>query len=249
MTATPSPSGRPEPRRVLIVGDSNCLPRRDGKYRGSWVQLLKRTLPDVDFIVLADGSRSTEYLAQNPRVQPDGRIEYDPSSLEMYEPSVVIINLGIVDCAPRLFRKVESQIIGRLPPRLQQAVIALAKRLRRRRVDRTYVSQAAFEANARQYLARCVTAGVDQVIIVGIPTPDARGVRINPLIRQAAAAYNSILARLAAGTKGAIFLDPLHPEQDVSVLYDADGYHLSPHGHAVVFREIATAMRVGQDLP
>ena len=110
-----SSGSRLGPLRILIVGDSNCLPRREGKYKDSWIYLLKQAYPTADFIVLADGSRTTEYLAQHPRKRPDGSIEYDPSSLEIYDPAVVILNLGIVDCAPRMFRKIESQVIGRLP--------------------------------------------------------------------------------------------------------------------------------------
>ena len=245
MTDLPSEPDHAQPRRILIVGDSNCLPRRDVKYRASWIYLLKQSLPGDDFIVLADGGRTTEFLAQNPKVHPDGGIEYDPSSLEIYEPSIVILNLGIVDCAPRMFRKIESQVIGRLPNSLMKLVIAIARKLRRRRLDRTYVSTTAFEANAHQYLDRCVAAGVEHMIIIGIPTADLRGMRKNPLLRQADATSNSIWARLASEIKGAIFLDPLHPAQDISILYEADGYHLSLHGHLVLFRTIAAALHPG----
>lgn len=228
--------------RVLIVGDSNCLPRREGKYEDSWIYRLKQANPTADFIVLADGSRTTEYLATHPRKRPDGSIEYDPSSLETYDPTVVILNLGIVDCAPRLFSKIESQVISRLPEILRAGIIAAAKRFRRRRVTRVYVSHAAFEANVHQYLARCSASGVKRVIIIGIPTPDSRGVSKNALLPQAVAAYNATWARLASGRAGVTFLDPLHPEQPVSRLYEADGYHLSPYGHGAVFRAIEEAL-------
>ena len=229
-------------RRVLIIGDSNCLPRREGKYRHSWVSLLKQALAGDDIIVLADGSRTTEYLALNPRTRPDGKIDYDPSSLEMFDPAIVILNLGIVDCAPRLFTRNESRVLGLLPTPLRKTAIATARWLRSRTARRVYVHRGAFEHNVRQYLDRCSAVPVEKIIIIGIPSPDARCTRKNPGIRQAVADYNAILARLAAGRPWAVLVDPLHPEQEISELYTEDGYHLSTRGHVIVFEALARAL-------
>jgi acyl-CoA thioesterase I len=229
-------------RRVLIIGDSNCLPRRDGKYRDSWVSLLKRAMAGDDLIVLADGSRTTEYLVLNPLVRPDGEIDYDPSSLEMFDPAIVILNLGIVDCAPRLFTRNESRVLSLLPAPLRKTAIATAKLLRGRTPRRVYVPRRAFENHVRQYLDRCAAVPVEKLIFIGIPTPDARCTRKNPAISHAVADYNAILARLAASRPWAVLVDPLHPEQEVSALYTEDGYHLSPRGHVIVYEAIARAL-------
>jgi len=235
-------TGRHPARRVLIIGDSNCLPRPPGKYADSWIYLLKQAMPQVDFVILADGSRTTEYLAIYPRRRPDGTLEYDPANLEIYEPRIVICNLGIVDCAPRLFTKFESRFLSTIPTQLRTVLIAATKRIRRRTSLRAYVRLPAFEHNVRQYLARCRASGVGKVILIGIPTPDIRGTRRNPTIREAVAQYNAVLAGFSRQDERVVFIDPLQPEQDVSRLYVDDGYHLSIAGHRRLYCALAKVL-------
>lgn len=229
--------------RVLVIGDSNIYPRRGDRYQDMWVARLKRVMSHADFIVLEAGGRTTEFLVLYPQEMADGTIEYSPSSLEAFEPHLVIVQLGIVDCAPRYFRRFESKVIGNLPAVVRKPMIALAKKIRSRRHDRAYVSAPAFEANVSRYLERCERAQVARVILIGIPLPDMRGLGHNPQLKVAVENYNRILARLAAARAKVDFIDPLRPEAAESALYVEDGYHLSPHGHAVVFGAISDVLR------
>lgn len=231
-----------ERRRVLVLGDSLAVARLKVKYRDTWICRLKGALPNDDVISLSDGGRMTKYLAINPTKRPDGTIEYDPYSLESFEPGIVILSLGIVDCAPRIFSRKESYFVGKFPAWLREMLIFLAKRLRTRDDRRAYVSPGEFEENVRQYLERCRKAGVERVVIVGIATPDSRGLLANPGLASAAARYNDIYRRLCQTFEFATFTDPLRPSEDVSPLYIEDGYHLSPYGHFVAYEAILKAL-------
>jgi len=233
-TLEPDPKPGVEARRVLIIGDSNCLARPNGRYRQTWVYYLKQSLVGVDVILLAENSRTTEYLVLYPVRRPDGSVEYDPTSLEMYEPNWVIVNLGFVDCSPRLFSRGENQILARLPASARKAVISACKRLRRPSTSRAYVKPTAFEANVRQYLERCGSAGVEGVVLIGILSPNDGYRRKNPGIQRSVEEYNAILARLGRAYPKVYFIDPLHPEQRESPLYVEDGYHLSAYGHRLL---------------
>lgn len=236
-------------RRMLIVGDSLAAPRLTLKYRDTWVCRLKDVFPDHDIIALVDGGRTTKFLALNPTRNSDGTIEYDRYSLELFEPSIVIISLGIVDCAPRLFSRRESFFVDRIPRRLRTALVVAVKRLRSRATSRAYVSAREFEENVRQYLERCRDLQVDRVIVIGIATPDTRGLSSNAGLGEAAARYNEIYKRLCDEFSFARFVDPLQPREEISPLYVEDGYHLSVQGHAAVYHSVAAAVGLGAPMP
>ena len=231
-----------ERRRVLIVGDSTAAPRPKVKYRDTWEYHLKETLPNQDVIALVSRGRTTDFLGLNPTRRPDGTVDYDHYSLESFEPSIVILNLGVVDCAPRLFSLRESFFVDRIPKRFRDALIFAAKRIRTRTDLRAYVGPGKFEGNVRQYFERCRNAGIDRVVVIGIATPDERALASNPGMGEAATRYNDIYKRLCKDFEFATFIDPLHPRESVSPLYLEDGYHLSPHGHSVVYDAIAVAL-------
>ncbi len=238
--------GKEERRRILIIGDSTASPRLTVKYRDTWACKLKNVMPDDDFIVLVDGGRTTKFLAINPTKCPNGTIGYDPYPLEIFEPNVIILNIGIVDCAPRLFSRRESYFVDRMPERLRKILIFLAKRLRTRTDLRAYVDPREFEANVRQYLERCRNEKIEHFIIIGIPTPDERTLVKNPRLSDAAARYNAIYKRLCMDFNFVTFIDPLHPNESVSSLYLEDGYHLSSYGHSHVYDAIVTVLGKGQ---
>lgn len=225
--------------RALIVGDSLAAPRLRLKYSDTWICSLKAAFPALDFNILVEGGRTTRFLALNPTRMADGRLVHDEYSLEAFEPRVVILNLGIVDCAPRIFSRRESFFVARLPGGVREPLVRMAKRIRPRSDLRAYVPPGEFEENVLQYLDRCRKSNVEKLVIIGIPTPDSRALSNNAGLAEAAVIYNQILVRLCEKFDFSSFIDPLHPSERVSSLYLEDGYHLSKLGHAAVFNAIA----------
>lgn len=219
-------------RRVLIIGDSSALPGHGNAYEDTWVYLLKESYPAWDFIANCEGATTTEALGQ-----PGAR---GADCMALYRPDAVVLQLGMVDCAPRLFKRgsLAEAFVRRLPACLARPVVALKKRWRGRALRNAYVSPADFERNLRVYLERCRAAGVKGVIAVAIAWPDDRMVAANRLVRNAVARYNAILASLA-GSDGLLrCVDPLSAAQAGPHLYDSDGYHPNPAGHRKVFEAL-----------
>ncbi len=233
-------------RRLLIIGDSTADPRREVQYRDTWICLLKAALPNVDVIPLLDGGRTTDYLCLYPRSRPDGSVEYDPCTLETFEPEIVVLNLGIVDCAPRLFSYRESYFLERMPQRLRGWIIAAAKRVRTRNDKRAYVDAGRFEKNLRQYFERCKVARVERLVVIGILYPDGRAVASNPGLTEAVSRYNAIYRRLCKEYDFAVFVEPLREQQDGSHVFIEDGYHPSAGGHAAIFQSVAQILHRGR---
>lgn len=234
-------------QRLLVIGDSTVDARREVPYQDTWICRLKAAMPDTDVIVLADGGRTTDFLALHPVRGTDGSVGYHPFSLEAFDPHMVVLNLGIVDCAPRLFRRAESFFLERLPERLREWIISVARRLRRRNDRRAYVPPARFERNLRQYFERCEAAGVERLVVIGIISPDDRALERNPGLRGASSRYNAIYRELCRHFDFAVFIEPLRPKEAVSCLFIGDGYHPSSHGHSEVFRALASVLDLPRD--
>tara|TARA_B110001452_G_scaffold119986_1_gene99552 strand:+ start:11406 stop:11687 length:282 start_codon:yes stop_codon:yes gene_type:complete len=88
--------------RVLCIGDSTSLPGRSNKYEDTWIFKLKKRYTNWDFITFFKRALTTNVL-----IEMGGGDENYPNPegadcLEHYLPDKVIIQLGIVDCAPRL---------------------------------------------------------------------------------------------------------------------------------------------------
>ncbi len=91
---------------ILFLTDSLSLPR-DGKiekvkYEDTYPFLLKKKFAEHDFIFLGIGGATITDLHRQS------------SYYKGVNPDLVFIQCGIVDCAPRPFRKLETKIINKL---------------------------------------------------------------------------------------------------------------------------------------
>ncbi len=97
--------------KALIVADSLSMPRKGIPYDDTWPSILNCIRKDIHWI-----QRSQRALNSNHIV---GSLKED--YLEYYRPDIVILQIGIVDCAPRLFPSdsLITKIINRFPVRIQ----------------------------------------------------------------------------------------------------------------------------------
>jgi len=104
---------------VLILTDSLAFPRGEPEvvmYEQTWVSLLKSRFPDVDFIHCGRGGATIGDLFKHSAYY-HGTIK----------PSLVLMQTGIVDCAPRALSVIEQQVLQRLPV-LGPLVLSLVRR-------------------------------------------------------------------------------------------------------------------------
>lgn len=95
-------------RRILLITDSLAFPRVTPefvRYEDTYVALLKRRFPDWDFIHVGRGGATIVDLYKHTT--------YFHGTIN---PDLVIMQCGIVDCAPRTLTQIEQQILLRVPP-------------------------------------------------------------------------------------------------------------------------------------
>ena len=125
--------------KVLVITDSLGFPRDTPelvRYDETWIAILKRRFNSIDFIHCGRGGATIRELFQHSF--------YYHTTLQ---PALVLIQSGIVDCAPRALTVIEQQVIQRLPI-VGAYLSSLARRYapylrRRRRIS--FTSPPAFE--------------------------------------------------------------------------------------------------------
>jgi len=94
-------------KKILVLTDSLAFPRSDPEkvfYTETYIGLLKERFPRIDFIHYGHGGSTIVNL-----------YEYSKYFHDTIVPDLVIIQCGVVDCAPRALTFTEQQIIKRVP--------------------------------------------------------------------------------------------------------------------------------------
>ena len=105
--------------QVLLITDSLAFPRAMPEvvsYDETWVAILKRQFRDTDFVHCGRGGATIRELFQHSA--------YYHTTIQ---PALVLIQSGIVDCAPRALTLIEQQILQRVPL-VGSPLTALARR-------------------------------------------------------------------------------------------------------------------------
>lgn len=213
---------------VLCVGDSLGMPRSDVSFFDTWYYKLSSTKNEYYFV-----NNFRRALTTNELISPD--------FLENYRPSIVILQVGIVDCAPRIFKKdsLIPKIVNRLPAFIKNLFWITLKRYKKRTPKNSDVSLEDFSLNLNNYLKRCELCMVEKVIIIKIQKPGSNMVRKNKNIYKSIQSYNYIIDSLEF--KGDLcVIDPLGDAVDSD--YISDGYHLNSNGFDKVFNKLTLVL-------
>lgn len=206
-------------KRILVVTDSLGFPRHEPemlRYGDTYIAQLKARYPQYDFIHQGYGGATIRELLQHTA--------YFERTLE---PVLVIMQSGVVDCAPRALTRIEQYVVANLPI-LNRLLVLLVKRyspLLRRVRKITYTSPSNFAEYVDRFEKR-----FDNVIWLGIvPSTPEWEKRVTGIGRQIEL-FNAILARHKL-----IQTDNLG-EQDMM----SDHHHPNASGHRKIF-ELLTA--------
>lgn len=226
--------------KVVAIGDSLALPGHLIEYEDTWICKVKKAFPEYDFITLFKRQLTTDILTTSGG-GIDG-VDNKPlgaDCLEFFNPDIVILQLGIVDCAPRLIKEnsFEAKVINRMPEALRKVYLKFVKITRKRSVNRAYVTPLKFTANLQNYLERCTSLNLKKVIVIKICYPDKKMLAQNPDIGQAVEIYNTIFDQFALKYH---LVKPIHPldsrRYDVEIFQD--GYHPNIRGHELIYQDL-----------
>jgi len=226
-------------KKVIYIADSLALPRENVLYEDTAISLLKHRFRNLDFITVFKRSITTNVLVEWGG-NNYGQINNFPMGsdcLEFYNPKIIILQLGIVDCAPRLLTRLDKLFIRRLSKSLADNYIKIAKRYRKRKTSNTFVSPRKFENNLLDYFDRCKRNNIEKVLIIKIPIPTKEMIDLNPLILENVTLYNRIYDSLAKKYSFIKCLNPLSPSKyDINIY--VDGYHPNKKGNFFVFKAL-----------
>lgn len=233
---------------ILIFGDSLSLPRRihNNKgilydiitYQDTYISKLTNYFIEFNFVTIARGGQTSEILNVTELVDINNKKNMYLDIGE-YNPSIIIIFIGIVDCAPRLFTRNESALLSKIPKLISKLIIKIVKKLRNRSVKRAYVDINRYTNYFENIFKYCKFNNIN-IGIVGIPYGDNRAINNNPYIIDAAKKYNDSINHIIKEKYTKVqFINLFNFNNEVSSDYFLeDGYHLSKIGHQLVFESI-----------
>ena len=218
-------------KKIIIITDSVSMPRPEIPYEDTWVYLIKKEFPHYDIIDRTGrGSTSTRLVTEG-----GGGVDL----LETYRPDIVILQLGMAECAPRLFDKkgLEFRIVSRmLPDGLRRRYIARVKRRRVRDPRVTDVAPEQFRRNIAAYFERA-RAIPTRVIVIPILPPTREYLRKSPHALGNVERYNQIYRDTARLFPNVEIVDPFRNGIDINEI-SVDELHIGARGSDIVFKAL-----------
>jgi hypothetical protein len=202
-------------KKILILSDSLALPRKYPEvcnYEDTWPQIIKREGFEIHQVSIG-GATSQDLLRQ---------CHYHAA----FNPDVVIVQVGIVDCAPRFMTKPELSMCRQIPF-VGTKIINLINKpwiIKRRKI--TYVKHTNFSRNVME-ISRCFKDV--EVFFLGILPACDTYEKTLPGIKKNILQYNKILQ------KNAKYLSLDHIDNSGIM---SDFHHLNSKGHQLVYNKL-----------
>ncbi|QEC78076.1 SGNH/GDSL hydrolase family protein [Mucilaginibacter ginsenosidivorax] len=226
--------------KILIIADSNGMPRNEITYEETWVYKLITSLPALHFI---DRSRRASTVE---RLITEGgdvvNVKQGADLLEYYNPDVVILQLGIVDCSPRYVnnRNVFVKILNQMPNKVQSFFYRFIKKYTTRNPNYAFVRADKFKKILEQFILRAAAIST-KVLAITIAPVTEEFVRKSPHIRKSIASYNNIYKELSSKFPGFFIVDPFDESVDIEFIA-LDEFHVNNEGHSLIYNNVKTAL-------
>ena len=225
-------------KSILCIGDSLSMPRNTVLYKDTWYSKLKKEFPNIDFNPQFKRAITTDVLVEwgGGDFETIESFPFGSDCLEFYKPDIVILQLGIVDCAPRLIRNgsLNFYISKILKGKLLKIYFSFLKRYTNRNSYNVKVSKDKFRNNIENYLKRCKNEKIYKVIIIGICYPNDIMIKKNQLITNNVNDYNNIFKDISKKYNFVKFISPLDARKYNYEIY-VDGYHPNTAGNRLVY--------------
>lgn len=218
--------------RILVITDSISIPRPGIPYEDTWIYHFKNVFPGCDIIDRPMRGATTSRLVTEGGGGAD--------LLEFYTPGIVIIQLGLEECAPRLFKKTGFEhffMHKLLPKRFLHRYISYIKKRRVRSPECTEIAHAVTENNIRTYIERSRKHGA-KIVYCKIHRACDYYLSKSPFVQQNISRFNKMLDDFAAEYDNVILADPVKDFHDINRLC-IDELHVNAEGHMLYFREIS----------
>jgi hypothetical protein len=212
---------------VLFLTDSLGYPREElgsakaidvWPYKVSSMLKKKNMSNNLNLFVDARPGRDTSELVKNR-----------DKHIKAYQPDVILLQVGIVDCYSRALTKAEAMILPRLPfiSRVSKYIVKkyYSEIVKFRNIS--YVNKVDFKINLEH-----LRDGFRNTkwIVIPIGPVNSNYKESNPLIEQRVQEYNCLLESVF----GDMYLGDFYNDANVEDLYLPDNHHLCLKGHEFV---------------
>jgi acyl-CoA thioesterase-1 len=221
---------------ISIITDSLAMPRVEGDeviyIKDTWPKLLNNKLLNKEYVVADFSARARDTDSFNTS-------NVYTESVYFTNPNIVIIQVGIVDCAPRVISKKEHSLLNRhyFPNFLKNYIIKSRKDRReailsKGSLKKVYVQPTMFQENYSNFLSK-IGKYNDEIEIIIIPILGDLDVLESKSIgySQNINIYNNILKNVSDIHSCHYLYDLVNIMNDKKC-YTKDGYHLSVLGHS-----------------
>lgn len=222
--------------KVLIITDSVSMPRPGIPYEDTWIYLLKKKYPELDIIDRpARGAISRRLVTEG-----GGGADL----LETYMPGIVIIQLGLAECAPRLFKKTgfEYYFMNKiLSHTLRTRYINYIKKRRPRKQELAEVSPDEFRRNLDLFMQRCTKCG-SRVLYIKILRATDLYLSKSPEIQKSIDTYNAVLDEIDLKYDNFESISPVTNSIDVNSIC-LDELHITKEGNKIYYKAVDSYFR------
>lgn len=216
---------------VLCIADSMAMPREDVAYDITWYAKLVNAYPRVSFKKDFFRARSTKNLLKDLE-----------SDCRDFAPDIVILQLGLTDCAPRIIndRKLIWRIVRAIFVRLHlvDTFWKIVKKYFHRTPDTVYRSLSGFRKDIARSIKYLIEGqNVKHILIVKIGHVGTVASHKSPYWNGNIEKYNEVFDCVERQYSEIIqCIDPLSNPDDS--WFVSDGFHCNEPGHQIVFNQI-----------
>lgn len=226
---------------IIIIGSSMSMPRLEVSYENTWpYKLQNHFYDDYLFIDKCKRASSTNRLVNEGSGHGDNIGSSD--LLEYYNPKLVITQIGIADCAPRLIKRFSPivKLINVSPNTIKKPFYYILKKIRTRKVKYADVSIKEFRNNWENYIERAFNLGTE-IICVLISEPTSIVKEKSPEIKKAIDIYNKILIELDKKYSNFTTIEAYSQSEIDSI--SLDEFHVDEYGHEILFKKLKNLIK------
>jgi len=212
-------------KKIIILGDSLGLPRPELSFEKTYPYLLQEKVLNK-YHMISKHKRANDTKWQVNALYDD---------VELYKPDVVVIHLGVVDCAPRLFYRKEKILfhyINKVIP-----IVEFMSKYRfflTKKLPKVYVNTVNYKINMTKIIDYLEERDI-QIIVVGISKTSMENRKKSYGYNENILKYNNILEEILVDKKEIKFVDMYQYGEDVLL---EDGHHLNEQGSLLLANEL-----------
>jgi lysophospholipase L1-like esterase len=232
------------PKKIVILADSLSLPRPENLgntlYEETYPYLLDVSLREQQGvnapIIIEKGKRS--------RTMPDVASDWK-EYVSLRKPEIVVIQVGITDCAPRVFTSKQRTYIERIPSKfIREILLKFVHKFRRQIIassqPKVYTPLVQFSETVAKLVEFAERDDVSALVFVQIVMPpDSLEIR-SPGLQENVRLYNNVLDQVKSklGVYVIEFNELMRNQKNKESYLLDDGQHLSVRGHQLLAKHL-----------